>query len=37
VFVARGRTLLGLIGVTDRIKATTPEAIRAKRAACGLS
>ncbi len=29
VFVARGRTLLGLIGVTDRVKATTPEAIRA--------
>jgi Cu+-exporting ATPase len=29
VFVARGKVLLGLIGVTDRIKETTPDAIRA--------
>jgi len=32
VFVARGSTLLGLIGVTDRIKETTPDAIRALKA-----
>jgi Cu+-exporting ATPase len=32
VFVARGAALLGLIGVTDRIKETTPDAIRALKA-----
>jgi Cu+-exporting ATPase len=31
VFVARGHRLLGAIGVTDRVKATTPAAIRALR------
>ncbi len=32
VFVARGRARLGLIGVTDRLKKTTPDAIRALKA-----
>ena len=32
IFVARGATLLGLIGVTDPVKASTPAALEALRA-----